>query len=310
MLVYSIIGVVVCFVPYILFVWGIVAQQAENPLLAGHGVFVWLWVLRNIYLSFRMYSPRYPTKRRLNFSPYAATPKKARFATPAGAQGGTARYRKFNTRVTRGPTTRGSIITQLKSLQRAVKRLSPEVKYKDFDTSATNVPTTGTVVHISGIDQGDTMLTRTGNQIVINKINLSGFWQRNVTDFGGDAFTRFAIVVDKEQVNATAPTAANIFETPSNPTQALPLLSNLERFRILYMSPVYDMWMMRLDSDNLAASTPTQKTAFAYTWTGNLRVLFSGTAQEVQKNGVYVVWLSNVATADVTSTCRVGFTDV
>jgi len=257
-----------------------------------------------------MYSPRYPVKRRLNFSPYAATPKKARFATAAGSQGGTARYQKFNTRVTRGPTTRGPIISQLRSLQKVVKRLSPEVKYKDFDTSSSNIPTTGAVVHISGIDQGDTMAARTGNQIVIQKINLSGFWQRNATDFGADAFTRFAIVVDKEQVNATAPTAGVIFDVPSNPTQGLPLTSNLERFRILYMSPVFDMWMMRLDSDNLAASTPTQKSTFAYTWTGNLRVLFSGTAQEVQKNGVYVVWLSNVATADVTSTCRVGFTDV
>jgi len=257
-----------------------------------------------------MYTPRYPVKRRLNFSPYAATPKRARVGTPGVGQGGTARYRKFNTRVARGPSTRGSLLSQVKSLQKVVKRLAPEVKYKDFDTSATNVPTTGTVVHISGIDQGDSMATRTGNQIVIQKINLSGFWMRNATDFGADAFTRFAIVVDKEQVNATAPTAANIFDVPSNPTQALPLTSNLERFRILYMSPVFDMWMMRLDSDLLAASTPTQKTAFAHTWTGNIRVLFSGTAQEVQKNGVYVVWLSSVATADVASTCRVGYTDV
>jgi len=305
--VYSIIGVVVCRVPYILNVWEKSAQMSENSLLHGHAVFVWLCVYGIFYLFVRMYK----RGRSYGYGPVVAAKRARVYGGPGRPkQSGTTRYRQFNTRASRGPSTRGSILSQIKSLQNVVKKLSPEMKYKTVDTSASNIPSTGTVVSLNNIPQDDTMSGRTGNAIVVNKISLTGYFQRNSTDFGADAFYRIAIVCDKEQVNNTSPTAAQIFDVPAIPTDGLALSSNLERFRMLWLSPVYDAWRMRLDSDLLAASTPTQATNFAHTWTGSIRVLFSGTGAEVQKNGLYVVFLSNIAVGDVASTCRVGYTDV
>jgi len=68
-----------------------------------------------------------------------------------------------------------------------------------------------------------------------------------------------------------------------------------------------------LDSDNLAASTPTQKSFWSHSWKGNIKVQYNGNSStDIQKNGLYVVILSSTAvtTGDHTGTARVAYTDV
>lgn len=264
-----------------------------------------------MYIS-KMYTPRRPVKRVLfPYSP-ASTPKRARTGTfRAGAQ--TGRFRFLNKRTQTGPRTNGTLTQQVKALQRFVKTLAPEVKYIDNTLFQTDIPATGAVVHVSAVAQGDTQGTRTGNTINVTGVDLSGNFIRISTDFAGAAFLRVALVQDREQVADTAPSVANIFAT-GDPVNALPNLDTLERFRILWLSPVMDAWQMVLDSDRLVAgSVPTHKGTYSHSWKGNIKVSFNGTAStDIQKNGLYFCYLtsSGVTTFDANGFARLCYTDV
>lgn len=256
-----------------------------------------------------MYTPRRPVKRRLFTTPF--TPFKRPRSTWAGANQGINRFQALNRRTAAAPSTRGTLAQQVKSLQRVVKALAPEVKYSDDSIATGNIPVIGSVTLLSSIAQGDTGATRTGNTISVKEVSIFGILQRNATDFAADAYLRVAVVVDKQNVADTAPLAADIFADAGQPWVDAPNVANLERFRILYMSPLIDMWRVRADSDHLAASTPTQAAHFQFTKKMNLKVSYNGAANtDIEENGVYLVLLSNVATADITGLRRIAFTDV
>jgi len=219
--------------------------------------------------------------------------------------------RKF-TRINRtnsaGPKRGGSVVQQLRSLQRAVKNLAPEVKYIDVTTNLTDVPTAGSVAHLSLIAQGDTQGGRTGNTINVTSISVKGAFTRAADNLGANDKLMWAIVVDKEQGADTNPTATEVFGS-TDPFVALPDLDHLERFKFLYVSKVLDPRMMGLDSD--ATTPPTRDNAFDFQWTGNLKVSYNGsTTGDIEKNGIFVVVLSSTAALqDWVSITRIGFTD-
>jgi len=258
-----------------------------------------------------MYTPRRPVKRQLFFTP-ASTAKRARTGTfRSGAQ--TNRFRFLNKRSVPGPRTNGTLTQQVKALQRFVKTLAPEIKYIDNTVFQSDIPAVGAVTHITNIAQGDTQGTRTGNSINVTGIDISGHFISVSTDFVATAFLRVALVQDREQVADTNPTVANIFAT-GDPTQALPNLDTLERFKILWLSPVMNAWQMVLDSDRLVAgAVPTHKGTFNHSWKGNLKVSYNGTAgTDIQKNGLYFCYLtsSGVTTFDANGNARICYTDV
>jgi len=245
--------------------------------------------------------------------------KRRLFATPASAKrarvgrgrvSGGAAARRINRRTQRGPRTKGSIVQQVKSLQRVVKTLSPEVKYVDIDIAATNITSGGTAVNLTQIAQGDTQSTRTGNSVNITSITLLARWTR-ATDVTtpDNGLYRFAVVVDREQVADTAPTPGTVFS--GSPIFFLPSLANLERFRILYLSPIIDGKMMLTDSDD--TTVPTRPAIMQYNWTGNIKVGYNDTAAtDIEKNGIYIMYITNEATdvIDVAGTARIGYTDI
>lgn len=213
----------------------------------------------------------------------------------------------------RGPSKRGSVFRQVRSLQSYVSGLKPEVKYTDTSLSSENVTTAGTVVHVTAIAQGDTIATRTGDQINVRSIDIRGSLDipsgATPTAFG---YYRVALVQDKQQVADTAPTAAAIF-TSTAPEFLLPNVAALDRFKIIYLSQLFDPRMMVADTDFTSGVPPTQMPVFSFSWTGNIKVRYNGTAgTDIQKNGLFVVFLTSEGgnTVDFRGLCRVGFTDV
>jgi len=254
-----------------------------------------------------MYTPARNVRRRLFATPASASraPKRARTAT--------SRARAVNRFITRGVRRTGTLTQQVKSLQSFVNKLKPEKKYVDVGLTLTNIADAGTggVVHLTQVAQGDTQSTRTGNAINLTDIKIGFQFDRGTTvSAGNNGHVRFAVVVDKEQVADTSPTAAAIF-TSGDPICPRPNLANLERFRILYISPQIDPLMAVLDTD--ITSPPQRSNLMEYSWSGNLKVAFNDTAStDIEKNGVYFVVLSanNSDTIDTSGTCRIGFTDV
>jgi len=243
-------------------------------------------------------------KRQRVYAPFTVA-KKARYGAIKGATTG---VRLQGRRTARGPSTTGTLKQQVKSLQRIARISTPEIKFLDTALDQTNI-NTSTVTVISGMGQGDTQFTRTGDTVNVVSIRASGFWVRNATDPAVNAQHRIAVVVDKQAVADTAATGAQIFQTPSEVHSCILNTDFLERFSILHISPVYFSAMMNLDTDVVVA--PTQKNVWEFNWKGNIKVSFNGAAAtDIQKNTIYVVCLSNDGTVDFDGTARIGFTDI
>jgi len=218
-------------------------------------------------------------------------------------------YRKITRRVTSGPRATGSISQQIRSLQRVVKNLSPEIKYLDVTNFLANIPATGSVGHISQIAQSDLQGGRTGSTINLTSLSVKATFTRAADDVGGNDKLQWAIVVDKGQVADTTPTAGAVFAS-TDPFFALPNLGNVDRFRFLYVSKALDCRQMGLDSDNTAPAT--RDNCFEFQWTGNLKISYNGAAtSDIEKNGIYCVALSTAASLqDFACIARLGYTDV
>lgn len=251
----------------------------------------------------KMYSNMYmtpvrPVKRRLQFMSSGPAAKRYRKTTTSG-------FRRINKRTTKGPRTSGTLTQQVKSLQKIVKGLSPEIKYLDTSLVITDITNAGNVTHLTAVAQGDTQSTRTGNTINVKTLH----WQlhcRCSTATNTSAF-RYAIVMDKEQVGDTAPAITDVF-TSNDPVVSLPSLDNLERFRMLYISPVFDCQSIQ---NNSTPNTIRRTTTFD--WSGNIKVSYNGTAgTDIEKNGIYMLVLTDDAsnTIDFEGVCRIGYTDV
>lgn len=231
----------------------------------------------------------------------------------------TAATRSLNRYNTRGPSTSGSLTAQVKSLQRVVKQLQPELKAVDIDLTQTNLSLTGTVVHLSQVAQGDNQGNRTGNLITIRKLDvvvkLTRYTAYTFND-AGNAYFRWALIVDKEQYSDTSPGAGDVFQTPGDPWLDFPNLSALERFRFLYVSPCMDLQKIVCSpsaSSSAYAGVPTQSAVGSFSWNGEIKVGYNGTGvSDIEKNGVYLVLLTSGTNAelDMLGKCRICFTDV
>jgi len=258
-----------------------------------------------------MYTPRAPVRRRLSFTPYR-TPKRPRLAGPVALRA----YRSNFKHVIKGPKTTGTLAAQVKSLQRIVKSLAPEKKYFDVSLNQANVTVAGAVTALCGIAQGDGISNRTGNAITVTNITIKGIFERGTDALAAIGYKyRVLVVVDKQQVADTSPTCGDVISDgayTANPLTCLPNANNLERFRILWTSPLYEMAKGMITS--AAASTAVVQTGcFEWTWSGSLKVEYNGAnAADIQKNGVYALFLTDSTqnTLDITGICRIGFTDV
>jgi len=248
-------------------------------------------------------------RKRVYASSYARPFKRRRLMKSS-----TSKVRQFNRRTRRGPSTRGPLRSQVKSLQRVVRNLAPEVKYKDTSLALSNVSTAGGIVHITSIDQGDSVLTRTGNTINVTDIACRAVIV-NAADNANSDNCRFLVVVDRQQVADTLPAPGDVISDgffTANPVINLPNVANLERFRILHSSWLYEL--RRVEPD-LVADTfgpPTQSSYYEFNWKGNLKVSYNGTASsDIEKNGIYFIVLTdNANTVDIAGVARVGYTDM
>jgi len=211
-------------------------------------------------------------------------------------------YKASNKHYGRGVSTSGSVVQQIKALQRFVATLKPEIKYHDTSASGLNVAVTGTVDHITDIAQGDTVSTRTGNAITVVSVTIKG----TISDMTNAAFYRVAVVQDKQQIADTSPSATNIFSdgiASANPVTAVPTVANLARFNVLWMSKIYS---------GTVVNAGNQIPYYEFTRKTNIKVSYNGSAStDIEKNGLYVVFLtdSGANIVDFNGLARLGFTD-
>ena len=216
------------------------------------------------------------------------------------------------------PKRMGSLKTQVKTIRRALNAAAPEIKYIDVNQDQSNIPTTGTVGHVTAIAEGDTLSTRDGQQIKLKSLSIVGRFicATSVNASLGSSY-RIALVVDKQQVADTAPSMADMFNGTGSPRpeNLLPNLNSMSRFSYLWISEIFYPLMMITNTSGLTSAivaAPTQGFAFEHNWTGSLSVGYNGAnTTDIQKNGVYLCFISSdtQATIDIDCTVRVGFID-
>lgn len=250
-----------------------------------------------------MYVTPRPVKRRLVFDTPATvvSTKRSRFASTA-----TTAARRFNKRFPRGPRTRGTLYQQVKSLQKVVRDILPELKNASIDLAQTNITSSGAITHLTAISQNTTEVTRIGEDITVTKISIRGALsgQANIDPVTNNVpfYYRFFIVRDKQQVNDTVPAISDIFSS-SNPVLALPSVSFADRFQFLWLSPVVS---------NQQYQTGTRTLIANHDWFGTIKVGYNGTAStDIQKNGIYfgILTSDTGSVVDFTGSARVVFTD-
>lgn len=165
-----------------------------------------------------------------------------------------------------------------------------------FDTSTTvNPSSTGAVVHLTAIAQGDGDSDRNGNSVFSRSLYIRGIMTKNAS--ATTTFLRVLIVRDNQQVGDGTPGVTDILESAAN---TAPLNSNtVGRFTVLWDR------IFALDSDKLTDQ-------FVRFIPMRYHIRYNGSAgTDIQKGGLYLVHLSDQATntPSLNFHARVGYHD-
>lgn len=213
-----------------------------------------------------------------------------------------------------GVNSKAPLSVQVKQIRSQLNKNAPEMKYKDVVVGANNVLDPGALQLVTNIDQGDTVSTRTGDVVNLRSIHLKGYIITPTTSsaLAGNVFYRFALIQDLQQVSSTPPAIGDIF-APLDPVELYPSVQDLGRFKIHWVSKVFDARMIAASA--IAGDpqiVPTQSRHFEYNWTGAVRVSFAtNTGTDIDKNGFYFVMIHSdtTDTVDIVASARCGFTD-
>lgn len=148
------------------------------------------------------------------------------------------------------------------------------------NTASAYINDSGSVVHLTGISQGDLSINRNGNSILSKYLFGRMHFKKDTN--APITFLRVMIVQDKQQVSDTSPVISDILSSVSTIS---PLNHDSHgRYKILK-----DM-TVRLDSNKLTAAYKINvKLPFHTKFNGT-------TGADIQKNGVYLVLLSDQST--------------
>ena len=179
-------------------------------------------------------------------------------------------------RVLRKRRPRRSIITRS-----TVKRLiGAELKKRDLGVDFNEVPTiTGMMTHISGIDQGDTNITRNGNWIRPVVLNGKVVCIGNSSNAVFATKMRVGVLLWKNDFTVDVPTITKVISDTSNPLSPFSLI-NKGSFSILWTRNI----VLSNDKSNPNAQ---QQLTFYLKLSKYPKTLFAGTAAADSKKYHY-----------------------
>lgn len=181
------------------------------------------------------------------------------------------------------PTVYGSAAFLAQQALRGVKQLrgiiNSELHRKD-STATPSVSTSGYIFTVSDIVQGDVYDNRQGNSILVKSLNIQGNikWNTSATD---SALTMW-VIIDTQQASDTTPSIGDIFngQGPHSILNA----QTVGRYKILLKK-------------HYSQDSSKQLVFVDEHMTMNHHVRYNGAlASDIQKGGIYVVFISNRGT--------------
>lgn len=177
--------------------------------------------------------------------------------------------------------------------------VNSEMLHKDTTYSTSSISGAGSVVHLTNIAQGDDYNGRTGNSILLRSLSYRYKLEINSSVTSNTTITCL-IFQDTQQVADSTPSVTDVLAAAT--THSLLSLSSPGRFKII--------------SRKSYTLTPASGGRPALEYKG-FHKLYShvkynaGASTDVQKNGLYVLFISSEATnyPTVSGTFRIGYHD-
>lgn len=178
---------------------------------------------------------------------------------------------------------RRSFVSRVKNIVRAQVL---EKKVLDGQASQT-VPNTGVLQHLTLIAQGDSIDTRDGWKVALRGLSLGGIVYNHADAAEGTIYHLY-IVRDLQQIADTSPTIGNIFDLDDgvNP-QIKP--ETRGRFKILLHKRL-------IFNQNITSQVLLKPINFWLRLKNNIVSYNGSTVNDIQRNGLYIVQVSNQAT--------------
>lgn len=177
--------------------------------------------------------------------------------------------------------------------------VNSEMFHYDTTFSAATIVNTGSNTHLTALPQGDTNITRTGNSILLRSLTYRFKLEISSAVSSNSAITMI-VFFDTQQIADTSPAVTDILNTAA--PQSLLNLNFAGRFKVLRRKTFI--------------LTPATGARPALEFVDNLNlykhVRFNGAASsDVQKNGLYVLFISSESTnyPTITGTFRIGYHD-
>lgn len=194
-------------------------------------------------------------------------------------------YRRRRSSRRRSPqyTTMGSAYHLAKQASKGVwylKGLVNSELLKSDDVGSGTLATTGTVINLCTIAQGDSDANRTGNSILVRSSDLRLKLSRDISVGNATQLIRVALVMDSQQIGDTDPTHAQIY-AGTGPLTHLNA-DSAGRFKIL--------WSKIFTLDNVDTFVKYTK------WYKKMRhhVRYNGgSGTDIQRGGLYLVMSSD-----------------
>lgn len=199
-------------------------------------------------------------------------------------------YRRRRRRVVRRPqyTSLGSAMHLARRAAQGVYYLkglvnSELLKHDSSLSTYTDLSNAGVIFHLTGISQGDTQSTRTGNSIFVRSVDIRLFFKT----VHSHNLVRVALVADSQQLGDTLPSYTDIYDSSGSTIAPLSHLNSgtVGRFRILYSRTFV------LDDGEYANKAVKIFKKLRH------HVRYNGTiSTDIQKGGLYLVMVSNDGT--------------
>ena len=173
--------------------------------------------------------------------------------------------------------------TKINALYNAI-----EMKYDDLTITDQVVTSAGIVNHLTSIAEGDASLNRTGLKITPTSLYGRFLFKADPAGFQNQA-VRMMVVIDKQQVTDSTPSAADVLDGAVQVVSPLDRLFR-NRFHVLYDKA----WTMvsGANSQMVHKEFYLKIPKWCHTW-------YNGeNATDIQKNGIYLLYLTQESGAN------------
>jgi len=177
--------------------------------------------------------------------------------------------------------------------------VNSEVHKFDVGVTTTTPSTTAVITQLNAIAQGDLSSNRTGNSLLLKYLTMRVAVLASTS--ANQTLLRIIVFFDKQQIADTAPATTDLLSVNST----LAFLNNNAAGRFQVIDDRF------INLDNLSKKSMHYKYYKSFAGS-NIHCKYNGAAStDIQKNGLYVAFISNEATntPSVTGLIRLGYHD-